>query len=102
MDDEERRTAALPWHARDVDQVLAELEVQVEQGLDADEVRARRRRDGPNLLRQVQRRPWWHLLLAQFRSVVAYLLIGAAVLALATERCSPWSSRWSSPSWVSW
>lgn len=34
----------------------------------------------------LQARPWWRILLAQFRSVVVYLLGGAAILAFASGR----------------
>jgi Ca2+-transporting ATPase len=75
-----------PWHARAVEDVLRDLAVEVDRGLDEAEARARLRRHGANQLQATEGRPWWRVLLAQLNSVVIYLLGGAAVLAFVTQR----------------
>lgn len=74
------------WHARSVEDVLDELEVQIDDGLNPEEAEARLEKHGPNQLQDTETRSWWRILLAQLRSVVVYLLGSAAVLALATGR----------------
>jgi Ca2+-transporting ATPase len=69
-----------PW-ARDADDVLRDLEVNPEQGLDARAVSDRRRRWGPNEVDVARRRSVASILLAQFRGVVVALLVSAAALA---------------------
>ncbi len=74
------------WHAAEIEDTLAELDVRKENGLTDDEAQARLKRYGPNQLRVSESRPWWRILLGQFHSIVIYLLGGAAVLAFATGR----------------
>ncbi|MFW5844877.1 MAG: cation-translocating P-type ATPase, partial [Planctomycetota bacterium] len=74
----------MPIHAQDAEQVLQELGVDREQGLDAETVEQRRSEYGPNELQEAETRSWLWILLDQFRSMVVYLLSGAAVLAFAT------------------
>ncbi|WP_404361787.1 cation-translocating P-type ATPase [Marinobacter sp.] len=74
------------WHAGDIADVLAELDVRTENGLTDDEAQERLKRYGPNQLRVAESRPWWQILLGQFHSIVIYLLGGAAILAFATGR----------------
>ena len=73
-------TELRPW-ARDADDVLRDLEVNPEHGLDAGAVVDRRRRWGPNEVDVARRRSVLSILLAQFRGVVVALLVSAAVLA---------------------
>ncbi|XKH59128.1 cation-transporting P-type ATPase [Halomonas sediminis] len=85
---EKKRTASdnPDWHATEIDDVLDQLEVRAETGLSGQEAQERLKQYGPNQLRVTQSRPWWRILLGQFRSIVIYLLGGAAVLAFATGR----------------
>ncbi len=72
-----------PWHARAGDDVAAALGVEVDRGLTAAEVAARRARAGPNALPEARRRSAWAVLGRQFASPLIYLLLAAAVIALA-------------------
>ncbi|MCX4240305.1 cation-translocating P-type ATPase [Paraliomyxa miuraensis] len=74
------------WHARTIDEALETLQVEPERGLDREEEERRLREHGPNRLRKVETRPWWKVLLAQFRSIVVHLLTGAALLAFVSQR----------------
>jgi len=67
-------------HAASAEQVVAALETRPEEGLYAAEVRARRRRFGPNRLREAGRVAAWRILVEQFRSIIVALLGGAALL----------------------
>lgn len=90
MDSKSERKRNAPhkhnWHAADIEETLAEFDVQKENGLTEDEAQARLKRYGPNQLRVSESRSWWRILLEQFHSIVIYLLGGAAVLAFATGR----------------
>ncbi len=70
-------------HARPKEAVLDALGVALEAGLAAPEVRRRRQAHGANRLRQHRRRSAWAILAGQFRSIIVYLLAGAAVLSLS-------------------
>ncbi len=74
------------WHAFGVDETLERLSVSPQQGLADAEADERLREHGPNQLEEAETRPWWRILGAQLRSMVVYLLGGAAVLAFATQR----------------
>jgi Ca2+-transporting ATPase len=67
-----------PW-AEPYQDILAELDVSAETGLDAAEVKQQRKRYGPNRLRQAGTRSAWQVLADQFRSLVVVLLIVAAL-----------------------
>lgn len=66
-----------PW-ARSPQENLRALEVDASKGLDEATVASRRRKYGPNRLRQAQRRSAWRILLEQFKSLVVLLLVAAA------------------------
>ena len=71
-----------PW-AEEPAAILRALAVDAHRGLDGDEVRRRRQRHGPNLLRASARESAWRILLRQFANVVVILLVAAAALSLA-------------------
>ncbi len=73
----------VPWHARAAAEVTAALTVDAARGLTAAEVVARRAQAGPNALPEARRRSAWAVLGRQFASPLIYLLLAAAVLALA-------------------
>ncbi|MBL8348731.1 MAG: cation-translocating P-type ATPase, partial [Burkholderiaceae bacterium] len=73
-------TAARPAHAREAQEVARQLGVQVEHGLAADEVAARRARHGPNRLPEAPPRPLWQRLLDPFRDFMIGVLLAAAVV----------------------
>jgi Ca2+-transporting ATPase len=70
---------ATPW-SRDYQDVLEDLSVDLDRGLDESEVKARRKRYGTNRLRQAKQKSVWAILAHQFRSLIVLLLaVGAAV-----------------------
>jgi Ca2+-transporting ATPase len=69
------------WHALDVDQVVAAITSDLERGLTADEATRRLREHGPNRLTEAPPIPWWRKLAAQFRDLVIWILIVAALIA---------------------
>jgi Ca2+-transporting ATPase len=72
---------ALPAHTLDADAVASVLAVRPESGLGAGEALARLSRVGPNRLPQATARASWRVLLAQFKSILILILLGAAALA---------------------
>jgi Ca2+-transporting ATPase len=77
--------APRPWCVS-AEALLRELGVTPERGLSEAEVHARRRRFGPNRLRQIRPRSAWRILLDQFTSLIVVLLAGAAVLSFLFGR----------------
>lgn len=73
-----------PWHAMAAGDALARLDGTPD-GLGEAEAAVRLAAAGPNVLRRAPPRPAWRILAAQLRGVVVLLLVGAAVLALATD-----------------
>ena len=67
----------------DSNQVLDKQGVTLEEGLDYSEVKARRRKFGPNCLRTRSRKSAWKILLDQFNSIVVWLLIISAGVSFA-------------------
>ena len=70
------------WHAISVDDALATLQ-SGKQGLDADESRQRLAMHGPNRLPMAKGPGIWLRFLRQFKSLLIYVLLGAAALSLA-------------------
>ncbi|MCC7344075.1 MAG: HAD-IC family P-type ATPase [Deltaproteobacteria bacterium] len=70
-----------PWHATDIEALLAAFRVDPERGLDAAQVSLARERFGRNALPVKKSRGLAGLVLAQFRSPLIYLLFLAAALA---------------------
>ena len=68
-------------HTLDAEAVAALLEVRPETGLSAQEALERLSRVGPNLLPQAPARSPWRVLLAQFKSILILILLGAVALA---------------------
>ena len=69
------------WYALEVTDVARRLDVELSRGLTAEDVRLRTDEYGPNALAETPRRPRILVFLDQFRSLLAYVLIGAALLA---------------------
>ena len=67
------------WYALGVDEAFSKVESGME-GLATEEAKRRMETYGPNRLRQVKRRSSWSLLLAQFKNVLIYVLLGAAAI----------------------
>jgi Ca2+-transporting ATPase len=70
-----------PWHARDTTEVVSLLTTDAERGLSADEAARRLAQHGPNQLAEAPPDPWWRKLAAQFRDLVIWILIVAALIA---------------------
>jgi Ca2+-transporting ATPase len=68
-------------HARNAEAVAALLQVATQSGLDSEEAQSRLLRVGPNRLPQAPTRSPWRVLLAQFKSILILILLGAVVLA---------------------
>ncbi len=68
-------------HTLDAEAVAALLEVRPETGLSARQALERLARAGPNRLPQGPARSPWRVLLAQFKSILILILLGAVVLA---------------------
>lgn len=69
------------WYAFEVEQVARRLGVDPGRGLSADDVLLRADEYGANALAEAPRRPRILVFVDQFRSLLAYVLIGAALLA---------------------
>lgn len=68
------------WHVMPGTEVVAQLAVSEDVGLDEAEVQARRERVGLNRLAEVSRRPVWLRFLLQFHNILIYVLLGAAAI----------------------
>ena len=77
------RPADEPWHALDVDAVAATLGSSLDEGLDPAEAAARHARYGPNLLPTAPERSALAMVVAQFSNPLIFLLVFAALIALA-------------------
>ncbi|MGD8869015.1 MAG: cation-transporting P-type ATPase, partial [Gemmatimonadales bacterium] len=75
-----------PVHARTVEEVLENLDVDPEEGLAEEEVVSRRRDYGPNSLRRARRRGVWSIVLEQAKSVVLAVMGAAAIFALLFQQ----------------
>ncbi len=74
--------AEAPW-AAPPQQILTEMGVAADSGLDNGEVRRRRSRYGPNRMRRTKPRSAARILVDQFRSAVVLILVVAAALSFA-------------------
>ncbi|MGM0553687.1 MAG: cation-transporting P-type ATPase [Pseudomonadota bacterium] len=80
----------LPWHARDGEETLRELEAD-RHGLESDEVARRLERYGRNLLPEPERTGPLKRFLLQFHNVLIYILIVAAI---GTALLDHWLDTW--------
>jgi Ca2+-transporting ATPase len=71
-----------PW-THSWQEILEALEVSADTGLDTSEVEARRKRFGPNRLRDTESKSAWQILVEQFKSLIVLLLVVAAALSFA-------------------
>ena len=75
--------ASAPWHAMTADAALQAAGGDAQRGLDAAAVRGRVARHGANALPEAPPRPAWLGFARQFKSPLIYILLVAAVLAVA-------------------
>ncbi len=73
-------------HSREITQVLAALETDMDSGLSSEEAESRLEKFGRNELEEEKPISIWRLIVDQFRTMVVYILGGAMVLAFATGR----------------
>ncbi len=76
-------TASTPWHALEVGDVLRAVDTDTREGLSGAEAQRRRAEHGPNALPEAPLRPLWRTFARQFKSPLIYILLVAAVLAVA-------------------
>ncbi|MFW5687681.1 MAG: cation-transporting P-type ATPase, partial [Bacteroidota bacterium] len=68
------------WHAMEANDVLKDLDVTAENGLDEEKVKERLDKYGKNELPKGKKRSWWKRLLMQFHNVLIYVLLASAVI----------------------
>ncbi len=71
------------WHALPPAEVAARLDTDPTAGLSTAEAARRLTLHGPNTLRETQPEPWWRRFLRQFRELVIWILLAAAVISSA-------------------
>jgi Ca2+-transporting ATPase len=76
-----RQAGSRPWHALPLADVVSLLGSDVGRGLSAEEAARRLAVHGPNALAEPAPVPWWRTFLAQFRELVIWILVAAAVIA---------------------
>jgi Ca2+-transporting ATPase len=81
-DDSYNNGARKPWAVESGD-VIGELDVDLDRGISASEVKKRRNRYGKNILRELKKKSAWSILVDQFKSLIIWLLIVAAGVSLA-------------------
>lgn len=69
-------------HSVSVDQLIAELSVDVSNGLSSQEFSRRLAEFGPNAIEITSREAWWKVLLRQLNSAVIWVLIAAAAVSV--------------------
>ncbi|MBW7906951.1 MAG: cation-transporting P-type ATPase [Phycisphaerae bacterium] len=74
------QTAARPWHAIDIGEVLAALSTEAHAGLTQDEANVRRDRYGPNVITQRRGHSALVRFLLQFNAALVYILLAAAAV----------------------
>ena len=73
----------MSWHALPIADVTARLGTDPERGLSMAEAERRRAEHGDNVLREKPPEAWWWKFLRQFRELVIWILLAAAVIAWA-------------------
>ena len=68
-------------HALAADDIAMHLDVRMDMGLSAEQVRQRKEHYGPNQLPEAPPRSAWWVFFSQFKSILILILIGAALLA---------------------
>ncbi|MFW6213274.1 MAG: cation-translocating P-type ATPase [Spirochaetota bacterium] len=71
--------------SKPADEILGSLDVEQSQGLSEQEVESRREKYGANQLRKIEGRGTWEILLDQFKSLIIYILVAAAVVSFARQ-----------------
>jgi magnesium-transporting ATPase (P-type) len=74
-----------PWHALDVEDVTARLELDLDRGLSGEDAARRLEEHGPNELATEEPRSDLDILLAQFKSPLIYILLVAFVVTILID-----------------
>ena len=77
-----KESAPNPW-ALSVEETLATLGIDLQQGLSTQEAGRRTRQYGPNALLEVKPKSFWAITINQFRNLIVYFLVAAALLSFA-------------------
>ncbi len=80
-------TSARAWYSRPAEALADELRTDLESGLPVDDAARRRAQDGPNELPEAPPPSLLRLFLAQFTSLIVWVLIGAAIVSGLLEDC---------------
>ena len=70
------------WHASSAEDVYSHFAVDPTGGLDASEIQQRLAEYGPNKLAEAEKEPGWHAFLRQYRDLMQYVLLGAAIVSI--------------------
>jgi len=70
------------WHGLSAEEVCAQVGAEPGTGLDGAEVEKRRAQYGPNKLAEAEKEPGWHAFLRQYRDLMQYVLLGAAIVSM--------------------
>ncbi|MFM8803057.1 MAG: cation-translocating P-type ATPase, partial [Planctomycetia bacterium] len=76
-----REESIAPWHTLSLEEIADRLDADLQHGLAAGEADRRRGTYGANLLREPPPEAWWWKFLRQFREVVIWILLVAALIA---------------------
>ena len=77
------RTTQTSWHDKTTDELVVRLATDVQRGLSSQDVTERLAKIGPNELHKEEVISPWAILAGQFRSLVIWVLIGAALVSAA-------------------
>ncbi|MFZ2725798.1 MAG: calcium-translocating P-type ATPase, PMCA-type [Methylococcaceae bacterium] len=76
------------WHSFTIEQAIAQLDSNINTGLNDNQVNERLKTNGLNQLTQKPPEAAWHLFVSQFKSVLILVLVVAAILATAIGHIS--------------
>lgn len=75
-------SASVAWYAKSAQETASAVGVSVDTGLSGAEAAARLAKDGPNALAAEAAAPGWKRFLAQYRSYMQIILVGAAIASI--------------------
>ena len=79
-----RKESGIPWHATSNEAIIQNFEVDEVQGLTAEQLITHRNSYGLNKLEQKEQEPWLMSYLGQFKEFTTVILLGTALIAIAT------------------
>ena len=75
-------TPSTAWYAKSAEETASAVDVAVDTGLSSTEAAARLAKDGPNALAAEASAPGWKRFLAQYKSYMQVILVGAAIASI--------------------